>query len=199
MTAVRLADSVMATMEINKPRTGRHWTPSARGMTPHFSKGNEMLIERERSRTIITWMTERHMPAVVAIEKASSSDPWEEMTIRALLRHKKVIGMVMEEAVVGPRGSEYKVRGYCVYRLHKETMEILKLAVDPAHRRYGHASAMLRKLRQKVMQRTDRHSIWMDVPEDQLPGHLFLQAHGVRATDVLRREECYRFCIQLKP
>lgn len=128
----------------------------------------------------IRWMIRRDMPTVLDIEKRSFTYPNSEEDFLRELRNSKCIGTVItiSEEVVG----------YMVYELLKEKLRLLKLAVDPEHRRKGLASLMINKLKSKLSAHR-RTSIILDVPDYNLEAQLFFKSQNFFATRVLKKAD----------
>ena len=83
------------------------------------------------------------IPAMVAIERASFSDPWTAAAIASTLRHDHMRVLVAEER--GELGGDGAGRplGYVVAMLAGPEAEIADLAVSPAARRRGVGRALI--------------------------------------------------------
>lgn len=125
----------------------------------------------------LRWQIRRDMTEVLEIDALSFTTPWTEEAFLEALRQRSVIGQVVEVGV--------RVVGYMIYRLHRDSLELHRLAVHPEFRRRGCGSLMLRKLRSKLTSH-NRCRIDTIVPESALPMQLLLRAHGFLATKVLR-------------
>ena len=135
------------------------------------------MLTKLRSTDIhIRWMIRRDMPEVLAIESESFPSPYTEDDFIKCLRQRNCIAMVVEH--------KERVVGYVMYLLHKSSLELLSMAVDPAFRRRSIGCAMLRKLQSKVSDR--RTQLTTYVIDSNLHAQLFLRANGWRATRVHR-------------
>lgn len=121
----------------------------------------------------IRWMIRRDMAEVLDIDGRCfgragrlSREEWA-----ALLRHKHTIGMVVE--------SDDRVVGWMVYRIDKQSLELLRLAVHPEETRLGHGRKMVDKLADRL-QRTQRKFLAACVPADSLDACRFLSRMGFR-------------------
>jgi ribosomal-protein-alanine N-acetyltransferase len=133
----------------------------------------------------IRWMIRRDMEEVMAIENHKLRDPWQEEDFLKCLRQRNCIGMVAETK--DGLQSEPYVRGFMVYCLEKNRLEVLNMAV---HRNWKHrdiGTAMMDKLKSKLSSHR-RTSIHWQVSETNLAGQLFLKSQGFRATKVIRDE-----------
>jgi [ribosomal protein S18]-alanine N-acetyltransferase len=125
----------------------------------------------------IRWMIRRDFPIVLQIEAQSFPDPWMKHDFIEHLRQRDTIGMVAE--------INDKLVGYMVYELHRCRLQLINIAVDPAHRRAGIGRSMVEKLVSKLAwQRRSR--IEAGVLETNLEAQLFFRACGLRVnrTDV---------------
>lgn len=124
----------------------------------------------------IRWMIRRDMPEVLSIERRAFPDPWSEEEFCLALVQRNVIGLVAEQ--------DEQVVGYVIYELHRERLEIFNLAVDPQRRREGIGRELVARL-QKKLSFERRRWLWVKVVDWNLPGQLFFQSCGFRATGVL--------------
>lgn len=127
----------------------------------------------------IRWITPRDIPAVVAIESASFSRPWTEADFRRALRHRDTITMV----ATSPKDDA--LLGFVVYRLSAKELEILNLAVGPAHRRKQVGSALMGKLYYKLGSHR-RERLMVDVRESNTLAQVFFRACGMKCVSVVR-------------
>lgn len=131
----------------------------------------------------VRWMIRRDMKEVLEIENLSFEMPWTEEEFIRCLRRRTCIGMVAEV--------EERVVGYMVYDLHKTSLELLTIAVDPDFRRSGIGAGMLDKLKAKLSLNR-RTRIACEVSEENIDAHLWLRSCGFRATGVVRN--AYETC-----
>lgn len=125
----------------------------------------------------IRWGIRRDLPDVMRIERASFEYAWSEDEFLTCLRQRNCIIMVAE------RGDA--ILGFMVYELHRDRMDVLNFAVDPAHRRKGVGSAMVDKLISKLAGHR-RERLVLRVREGNTPAHLFFTAMGFLGVRVLR-------------
>ena len=125
----------------------------------------------------VRWMIRRDMPAVLYIEQVSFEFPWSEADFIRCLRQRNTIGFVAERAE--------EVVGLSIYSLHSNRIALLNFAVDPWHRRRGVGRAMIDNLTGKLSAER-RRRIGVTIRERNLPGQLFLQAMGFRASQIVR-------------
>ncbi len=135
----------------------------------------------EKDRVHTRWLIARDMPEVLAIERASFAEPWEEKDFLYYLRQRNCLGMVAEH---GPFGHE-RVVGYYLHELHKDRISLLNLAVLPGYRRQGVGEQMVEKLSRKLCGH-GRNRIALEVRETNLPAQLFFSSQRFRAVKVLR-------------
>ena len=133
---------------------------------------------RPRERFDLCWMITRHLPEVMAIERASFDWPWTLEELERCLRQRNVIGVVALDA-----GGE--VVGYCLYEMHHAHFHVFNIATRPASRRLGVGRALIDRLRAKIAN-GNRKRIMVEVREGNLPAQQFFRAMGFRATSVLR-------------
>ena len=131
-------------------------------------------------RVHIRWMIRRDLAEVLEIERASSSDAWDESEFLDQLRRRNCIGMVAD--------LHDRIAGYMIYELNKRELRVLRFAVDPQWRRKGVGAQMVSKLVGKLSH-LRRRQIWVNVRETNLAGQLFLRSQRFRAVEVAR--ECY--------
>ncbi len=72
--------------------------------------------------------------------------------------------------------------GYVLYDKNDTDLEIIRLGVHPFHRKCGHGTRLLEKVKSKLT--TNKNKIVMHVPDHMLEGHLFLQHSGFIASRV---------------
>lgn len=125
----------------------------------------------------LRWMIRDDLPAVLAVEKASFPHPWDAAELLTLHDDRSVVITVAE------RGDE--IVGYMAYRLHRCRLNLLTIAVAPHHRRTGTGAALLAKMAYKVTTHR-RTKATATVEDDDTRAHLFLKAHGFRATKIVR-------------
>ena len=129
---------------------------------------------------LVRWMIRRDMPKVVEIERASYDDPCTEDELITYLRQRSNIGQV---ACIGD-----EVVGFILYEMTKDRFEVDNIAVDPAWRRQGVASAMLQKLTRKIRSRSvNKKIIRLLVRETNLPAQRFFQVMGFCATQLVQQ------------
>lgn len=136
------------------------------------------------------------MPGVLAIERASfGANAFSELTLRRVLDLPNVVGMAAVAAGQGPLGD---VRGFAIFEFADRRLQVIHLAVAPAHRRRGVGRALADRLKSHLCPRR-RPRIELFARETALPAHLFWAAQGFRAVGVVRghfpdtHEDAYAF------
>lgn len=145
----------------------------------------------KRDEPQVRWLIRRDMDEVLRIERASFEKPWTEEEFLCCLRQRNCIGSVVEDV-------NCDVRGFMIYELHRSTLRILNLAVDPSCRGLGYGRMMVERLINKLHQQR-RREIVLEIRETNLNAHLFFQHMGFRCLNVLRNhyddtnEDAYYF------
>ncbi len=134
------------------------------------------------------WGLIRDIPAILDIEAASFSEPWDRSHFLTVLRQRNCIMMIGED-----RNAD--ILSYMIYELHESHIVLANFAVHPAHRRSGAGSAMMAKLVYKLCSHR-REKLVADVSESNIGAHLFFRACGFVAVAVHRDvydngESCY--------
>ena len=147
------------------------------------------------TKPTISWMTERDLDQIAAIEAECFDSAWTKDDFRNCLRERNCIGMVAEY--------DKSVVGYMLYELHKSYMEFLRFAVHPRYQREGVGVAMVDKMKSKLSSHR-RNRIVIRVRDSNLPAHLFFRASGFDAVRVERgyyrdtNEDAYVFVHRYK-
>jgi ribosomal-protein-alanine N-acetyltransferase len=115
------------------------------------------------------------LPAVLLVENASFSEPWNAKDFRIHLSQRTNFGMLAE--------IEKEVVGYIVYRVEGEQMFVLSMAVMPRHRRNGIGTMLVATILPKMKTRKKIRAI---VSDQFLDAHLFLRSLGFKALKVKR-------------
>jgi len=121
-----------------------------------------------KPKTIIylRWMVRSDISDVLAIEEGSFKFPWFEQDFIDSLRKRNTVGMVAEH--------DNRVVGFMIYELHKTKLDLLKLCVDPKHKRTGIGTQMVYKMTSKLSYER-RTKLQIEVDEYNLDGLLFLK------------------------
>ena len=127
---------------------------------------------------VYRWMCSRDMPEVVKIEKQCfRNDAWNA----AEFHRRDNVGGVCCEPVSG------EVVGYVVYRIKKQSLELVRIAVAPEYHRRGVGTVMVKKLYSKLAK--GRTSVVTEVPEQMLSMQLLLRSTGFKATRILKNSD----------
>ena len=133
------------------------------------------------STLTIRWRIGRDDKAILRIDERCYLDRLTHTSLAAMLRDRSVIAVVAEE-----RGH---VLGYCIYRLGGFVIEILRLGVDPRERRNGVGTALIDRLKSKLLNQR-RDTITIDVLGTSVGQQYFLANAGFMAEsrpgDVIR-------------
>ena len=138
----------------------------------------------------VRWMILRDMPAVAEIERQSFASRWGEPVFLETLRQRNVIGMVAED--------RDRVVGFMVYRLYRDRIELLRLAVSADRRREGIGERLIGKLKGKLAPfRPGRERVLIDLdePDATIEACRFLATQGFASRLVREyvRGDVYRF------
>jgi [ribosomal protein S18]-alanine N-acetyltransferase len=126
----------------------------------------------------IRWLTRPEIPACLEIERRAQARPIPEGRLLATLRKRNVIGQAIFS------DCDRFVRGFCLFALESDHIDILRLSIDPDHQRQGLGRAIAEKLKNKLS--TKRTRLVTRTRETNLPGQLFLRAQGFRARKIDR-------------
>jgi [ribosomal protein S18]-alanine N-acetyltransferase len=125
----------------------------------------------------IRYLLRRDLSEVLAIERASFEFPWDDEHICTVLGSGCCVGLAAE--------CHGFIVGHCVYRLHRDWIELLTFAVHPDCRRHGVGRQLVAKLVVRLLPlRKNRLAVYLR--ETNLPAQLFFRAAGFRAERVLR-------------
>jgi ribosomal-protein-alanine N-acetyltransferase len=142
----------------------------------------------------VRWMIAKDLWQVLWIDDDYSLNPWSEKELRAILRERDTIGMVAEDR-------EF-VRGFVVYRLHSDRLELLRFGSDLGFGSAAVERALIATLMAKLSPQR-RTRIEVAVGERDLKSQLFFRSAGFRATRTLRGhmasgDDAYRMTYELK-
>lgn len=147
------------------------------------------------------WMIKTDLPQVLEIEAASFKRPWDEKQLREVLAKRNAIGLVVD---IKYPNNKWNVVGHCVYELNPGRLDILTLAVALGWRRQGVGTAIIDKMKAKLMQQR-REVVSACVHEAALATQLFFKHCGFRAVEIIPDayadgEDAYvmRYCIDGK-
>jgi len=85
------------------------------------------------------------LPAVLAIERVSFSNPWNELTFRGEIQNKNI-----SFPLVAVHATENTIIGYIMFWAVKDEVQINNIAVDASFRRHGIAESMVRNVLESV-------------------------------------------------
>lgn len=142
-----------------------------------------MIAEKEKQQAAmadvhVRWTNRQDLPAILAIEEYSFSNPWSEDDFISMLHNRKCISMV----AVAPCG---KIVGFMVYELAKKRLDIINLAVHWGVRSCGVGTALVSHLKGKLSQ-DGRNELSLVIRETNLAGQLFFRSQGFLAKAVIR-------------
>lgn len=130
----------------------------------------------------IRWLIRKDMSGVLLAD-SFVSEPWDEETFISHLQQRNMIGKVVE------CGEE--ICGYMLYRLHKKYLELVRIGVHAAYRRRGFGTKLIDHLKFKLG--SDRVSILINVPEEELALQLMLRSCGFFAYKMYDGEICMEY------
>ena len=106
--------------------------------------------------------------------------PYENLSkkeIRKLKNLKNVIILVVDG------GMNRGILGYLIYKINKNNIEILRMAVAPEYQSQGVGRAMMQKILEKI--KPERNEILFNVDDNFTVGHLFLKNFNFNCYDIL--------------
>ena len=136
---------------------------------------------------------------MVAIERASFSDPWTRAAIASTLRYDHMRVLVAEERVgggrepAGGRDGAGRPLGYVVAMVAGPEAEIADLAVSPDARRRGIARALIDRLLGDL-EAEDVSAVFLEVRESNHPARALYDSRAFRA--IGRRRGYYRLPVE---
>src|SRR5262245_7956415 len=129
----------------------------------------------------ITKLLNRQRPEVLAIERSTSANPWDEEKLRGLEEKGCTIMVAMTE-----EADRFRVVGYCVFDIEKgtrqQTVRLKKLAVAPEFQRQGIGTQILDKLKASPLADTEIHA---PVGKREAGALSFLKKNGFKAEGVV--------------
>jgi ribosomal protein S18 acetylase RimI-like enzyme len=166
-------------------RNTHHSTTSPPGQS-QLSPAPAITPEPAKLPVQVRWMIRRDMKQVVDIEsQVFGAYAWSESQFIDSLRQRNVIGLVAEPK--HPRCESESIAGFVVYELHRRSLVIQSLAVDPSCQRHWVATELIGKLIGKLSPQR-RSIIRVKVRESNLAALKFFAACGFEAVKVLRNE-----------
>lgn len=125
------------------------------------------------------WMIRRDISEVVEIESASFEFAWSEEEFLCALRQRNCIGLTAFNE------RTHSVVGYAIYELHRDSTEILNMAVCPKRRRQKVGTAIIKHLIARLKKQR-RKTLFAKVRESNLDAQLFLKHTGLRFKGIVR-------------
>ena len=132
------------------------------------------VAQNENTKTVTRWMLRADLDRVADIDKLCFWEPWDRELINTFMKTKSACGVVTE---VETQAGEWIVVGYNMYMLQPDVLSIIRMGVDPAHRRRGHGTAMWQRAQNSV-DKAKRKYITAHVDEYSLSGQVFLRSMG---------------------
>jgi [ribosomal protein S18]-alanine N-acetyltransferase len=146
------------------------------------------------SRAVTVRLAEaRDLPAILAIEKASFSDPWTADAFESAFVLQRMRMFVAEESADEGRGGAPVLLGYVVALLLGDEAEIADLAVAPLARRRGIARLLLDRTVADLGARGVQ-SVFLEVRESNSAARSLYQSQGF--VTVGRRKGYYRHPVE---
>ena len=133
------------------------------------------------------------VPAMLAIEQASFSDPWTEETIRSTLALERMRVLVAEERGDEGRDGVRSLAGYVVALIVGDEGEIADLAVAPNSRRRGLGRALIDRMLAELAGLGVR-SLYLEVRESNHAARTLYDSRGFRL--IGRRRGYYRLPVE---
>jgi ribosomal-protein-alanine N-acetyltransferase len=133
------------------------------------------------------------VPAMLAIEQASFSDPWTEETIRSTLALERMRVLVAEEPVQEGRDGGRRLAGYVVAHNASDEGEIADRAVAPQSRRRGLGRALIDRMLAELAELGVR-SLYLEVRESNHAARTLYDSRGFRL--IGRRRGYYRHPVE---
>ena len=118
----------------------------------------------------IRWAIHSDLRRIVQIDRCGYRQPWDMEQFVSMMSQRPVICVVCCDADNNPIG-------YCMHRLSRHQIRIERLAVDPASRRIGVASAMVQRLKEKLSNQR-RTELVAEVAGYQVAGQCCLASCG---------------------
>lgn len=137
------------------------------------------------TKPYIRWLIKRDFPEVLDIDKNCFKKRWSEQKFTQALRDRYIIGMVVEYG--------QDVVGFMIYKLEKNRLFLIRMAVHPKFQKRGLGRAMIEKLKGKLSG-NGRNRLTAVSKDDMLSEHLWLKACGFRATQI--KDNRYKFVYQ---
>lgn len=135
----------------------------------------------------IVYMIRADLERVVEIESCYGfkCDQWEREDFIESLRARNCIGKVLLSDVSDKKDRLNSIMGFAIYTLVRHRISILRLKVDPVHRRKGCGRMLIGNLKEKLSPGR-RPQLTVDVHERNFQGIRFLQRQQFKARALLR-------------
>lgn len=137
---------------------------------------------RQSTHSRIRWMKREDVSRVLEIEMLCFLDPMPENKLFGVLQDKKTVGVVIESCS-DQVAIKDRVVGFCIYKLHPLSIQILTMAIHPDFREQGFASSLIQEVKKKLG--SYRFSIYSYLAEDELKGLNFLKRRGFKSTQIV--------------
>jgi len=125
-------------------------------------------------------MEERDLPAVLAIERLSFPNPWQESTFRGEIQNRSIS---YPWVIVREPGSQ--VVGYVIFWKIGEEVQVNNIAIHPDFRRRGLGEALLRKVISWVKQQGAQY-ITLEVRQSNLAAQALYFKLGFKTVGIRR-------------
>jgi len=148
-------------------------------LTEWLSKKLYPPLEKEKvlKSNPIKWTMRKDLPQMISIEGFCFEFPWDEQIFVEYLRKRNIIGMCYKDNEI--------VKGFIIYCLQKNHLEILSLAVHPNYQRQGIGKALLDKIVSKI-DGERRRFISLNIRETNMGGLKFFAKYGFKAVELVR-------------
>ncbi len=131
--------------------------------------------------------------AMVAIERASFSDPWTPAALASTLRYDHMRVLIAEEAAVADGDGATGPLGYVVAMIAGPEAEIADLAVAPNARRRGVARALIDRLLVELAE-VGVQAVFLEVRESNRAARALYESR--RFQGIGRRRGYYRYPLE---
>jgi ribosomal-protein-alanine N-acetyltransferase len=172
----RLLRHCDAIVSVAKGRTGVEGTLNDDTLTGTLPRlGGVSGRAKEQLDVTVRWIVRNDVMEVLAIDNETYTNPLTEDDLIAALRQRNVVGNVVEV--------DDQIVGFIVFALHRDSLQIVRFAVDPDYARRGVGQSVLEQVMGKIGRPgSTRHKIEAWVPEDAISAQLFFRANQFWAT-----------------
>jgi len=102
------------------------------------------------------WMLKKQIQIIRQFEADVCENPWTKIKIEEECNQRDVVGRV----VIAESDSEFKTPfGFILYRIAEDHLDILRLAVSPAHHRRGIGRMLTNKIKGSITPSSKRRSV----------------------------------------